>query len=1195
VRRAPGIDVNQLLVDGVSKRLRKALVAGCLGTVLVSPLAGRDQVSGSAESRFRIVRSLIDAGRWAQAEAEAESLLATLEGPQAATSPNIEQALDLLVEALLCNGRGAEPRTRELAERAIRSRETRVGPSHPTLASSRRNLGDVFIQSGEYQLARPEYETALRIRRTALGDNHPDVADDLDHLARVLAFIEKYDDALAASGEALAIKERTLDSTDIRLARSLDVRGLLLQRRGSYAASRPPLERALAVRERNATIHPETAVTLSLMGEQLRYEGNLVPSTQFTRRALAVAEETLRPDHPDIASYLRILAIPTIELGDLAGGRALRQRALAIAEKSLGSDHPEVAIQLNDLGLSLLRDGDYSAARAMLERAQHIYERRFGSDYIGVTTEVFNLAIVSNSLGDYREARRLFNRAITTWQRVNGPDYPYLALALSELATVLTEQGLDADATAAYQRALAIQERTLGKNHRDVARTLAQLSANLATRGRFDQALESASRALAILEQTGERETRRAAYVLTVTGTLRAELGEYDAARTSFDRALTILRQVVGPTHPDVADVQVPLAAALAGVRDTSGALADALAAERIGRDHLQLMLRSLPERQGLEYASSRPKGLDFALTLSAAGAGGEDTTRVVDSLIRSRGLVLDEMARRRHASADATRPDLAPSWAALVSARQRYANLVIRGGDEQHPDRFPALLEAARREKEDAERAFADKSVAFGRDLSHVESGLDEVYAALPANAALVSFVRYDRSVVEPAGPPPSTSTRSRAARSRKAVPSYLACVLRSEQPQPWVVPLGSASAIDALVARWHDETSPLSQGRLPAEAEPAYRSAGAALRRRTWDPLREYLTGASTVFVVPDGALNLVSFAALPVGEKRYLIETGPLIHYLSAERDLVPPDGTPKAGRGLLAVGGPAFNDGTVFVGPSRQGSPAVPARRDAARKPAGGSRSGAADGDCETLQSLRFPALDASRMEVRDVAQLWTDAPAEILENRLATERAFKREAPGHLVLHLATHGFFVGSDCVPSNGRSVAGTATGGTGRTTQSTQLGRSLQPALKMNPLVRSGLALAGANRRTSAGPDEDDGILTAEEVSALNLEGVEWAVLSACDTGLGEVKAGEGVFGLRRAFQVAGVRTVIMSLWSVDDDATRLWMRALYQSRLQQHLTTVESVRAASLTILRDRRARKQDTHPFYWAAFVAAGDWR
>jgi len=109
------------------------------------------------------------------------------------------------------------------------------------------------------------------------------------------------------------------------------------------------------------------------------------------------------------------------------------------------------------------------------------------------------------------------------------------------------------------------------------------------------------------------------------------------------------------------------------------------------------------------------------------------------------------------------------------------------------------------------------------------------------------------------------------------------------------------------------------------------------------------------------------------------------------------------------------------------------------------------------------------------------------------------------------------------------------------------------------------------------------------------LNLEGVEWAVLSACDTGLGEVRVGEGVFGLRRAFQVAGVRTVIMSLWSVEDQATLEWMRALYVDRLQKKLSTAEAVRDASLTVLRARRARGESTHPFYWGAFVAAGDWR
>src|SRR5262245_57374137 len=129
----------------------------------------------------------------------------------------------------------------------------------------------------------------------------------------------------------------------------------------------------------------------------------------------------------------------------------------------------------------------------------------------------------------------------------------------------------------------------------------------------------------------------------------------------------------------------------------------------------------------------------------------------------------------------------------------------------------------------------------------------------------------------------------------------------------------------------------------------------------------------------------------------------------------------------------------------------------------------------------------------------------------------------------------------------------------------------------------------------RTTRGAGADDGILTAEEVAGLNLQGTEWAVLSACDTGVGAITAGEGVFGLRRAFQIAGARTVIMSLWSVDDQATRAWMRALYRARFQRKLSTADALRAASLDVLRDRRARRLGTHPFYWAAFVGAGDWR
>jgi CHAT domain-containing protein len=190
-----------------------------------------------------------------------------------------------------------------------------------------------------------------------------------------------------------------------------------------------------------------------------------------------------------------------------------------------------------------------------------------------------------------------------------------------------------------------------------------------------------------------------------------------------------------------------------------------------------------------------------------------------------------------------------------------------------------------------------------------------------------------------------------------------------------------------------------------------------------------------------------------------------------------------------------------------------------------------------------------------------------------------------------VLHLATHGFFLGGAC-----ESALSSARGSNGpASTPAARLSDAPPPIAGENPLVLSGLALAGANHRSSAGEFEDDGILTAEEVASLDLSGVEWAVLSACETGVGDVRPGEGVFGLRRAFQIAGAHTLIMSLWSVDADATRSWMKALYEARLARHLGTAESVRAASLKLLNDRRAKKLSTHPFYWAGFVAAGDWR
>jgi CHAT domain-containing protein len=229
-----------------------------------------------------------------------------------------------------------------------------------------------------------------------------------------------------------------------------------------------------------------------------------------------------------------------------------------------------------------------------------------------------------------------------------------------------------------------------------------------------------------------------------------------------------------------------------------------------------------------------------------------------------------------------------------------------------------------------------------------------------------------------------------------------------------------------------------------------------------------------------------------------------------------------------------------------------------------------------GDARRRDANRGDAKRGDARRVPDAVQL---------EGVAASEAAFKAAAPGKRVLHLATHGFFLG-------GRCPSAAAAAGESRA-RAISSGDALPRVAGENPLLLSGLALAGANRRAAVAAGEEDGILTAEEIAGLDLRGVEIVVLSACDTGVGEVKAGEGVLGLRRAFAVAGVRTVIMSLWPVDDRTAPAWMRALYAARWARGLETAEAVRAADLELLGARREKGLSTHPYYWAGFIAAGD--
>jgi CHAT domain-containing protein len=281
-------------------------------------------------------------------------------------------------------------------------------------------------------------------------------------------------------------------------------------------------------------------------------------------------------------------------------------------------------------------------------------------------------------------------------------------------------------------------------------------------------------------------------------------------------------------------------------------------------------------------------------------------------------------------------------------------------------------------------------------------------------------------------------------------------------------------------------------------------------------------------------------------------------------------------PAEGHGLFAMGDPDF-EASIDARMKKSAEPLLATSTSAdAEYQTRNVRSG-----CGSLSDLKVEGLPYTRNEVDGVRHLWQGKgadSAEVLVGAKATEDAFKTQAPGKRVIHLATHGYYLTGQCAPQiASRHSIGSEEGFVGE-----------------NPLLQSGLLLAGCNLH-GAGCDSahcEDGILSASEVSGLDLTGTDLVVLSACETGLGEVKAGEGVYGLRRAFQMAGARTVISSLWPVPDQATADVMSQLYS---QSKKSLPERLRDLQLAQIKKLRLSGLSDHPYSWAAFIALGDWR
>jgi CHAT domain-containing protein len=528
--------------------------------------------------------------------------------------------------------------------------------------------------------------------------------------------------------------------------------------------------------------------------------------------------------------------------------------------------------------------------------------------------------------------------------------------------------------------------------------------------------------------------------------------------------------------------------------------------------------------------------------------------------------------------------PELKPLFQELELVSLRLSNLAFSVPDPKQRESWQRQTAELSDRKETLERDLATKSAAFRQQQALLQLTSDDVRKALPQKAALIDVLEYSQ-FSPPAGGKGELSGERR----------LVAFVVRHDQPIVQV-DMGPAAPIVETMAFWLDRInkgSATDSGRDRSAVE---------LRALVWQKLEPHLGGIDTVLVSPDGELGRLPFGALP-GKKAgtYLIEDLNIV-VVPVPRLLTlvhrPDSAKPLQNRAVI-VGDVAFDADPTS---NTKGSPVPTLMAEATH------RSALRFGD------ESFGPLLGTKQEINEIAALHAErfgaSQHKTIRGAAATENALRTEAPNCAYLHLATHGFFR-----PSDQRQEG----------VQPNRMSWSFEnqeQVVGVHPGLQCGLALAGANRKQVAGrpeqPAQDDGILTAIEVASVDLRDVELVTLSACETGLGKTAGGEGVLGLQRAFQIAGAKNVVASLWKVNDQATAALMRLFYHKLWAEKKSPAVALREAQLWILNNPdqiqtltvargpnfgkvvqladSGKKAEGHkrssPYLWAGFVIAG---
>ena len=988
------------------------------------------------------------------------------------------------------------------------------------------------------------YEIRIEELRDATGDDFAlHAARKLLQEGSKLLGAGKYDEALLYFEGALEIRESRLGPDHSDVSQAINGLATIHYYRGDYSKAAPLYQRALAIKEKSlGPEHPSVAASLNNLAIIYSDLDDYAKAEPLYQRALAIREKSLGPEHLDVAQSLNNLANLYRNLGDYERVEPLHQRALAIREKSLGPEHPNVAASLNNLANIYSDLGDYAKATPLHQRALAIREKSLGPEHRDVAASLNNLALIYGDLGDYAKAEPLQQRALAIREKSLGPENPDVAQSLNNLAFLYCKMGDSEKAEPLYQRALAVWEKSLGPEHPGVAASLNNLADLYYEKGLYAEAERLYLRALAIWEKALRLDHPMVENALNSLANLHRDQGDYVKAESFYQRALAVREKALGPEHPPyLADVLYGMAVLYAAKGDFAQAVTIQSRANSVGERNLARYLGVGSERQKLLYLALFSEQTDFTLSLHSRALPHDPQALdlAFTTLLRRKGRGLDVMADTIGALRRRAAPEDQALFDQLAEARSQLAVFMLKESGMDKPEVYRARLKSLEDRVEELESVLSARRPEFRAQLVT----LNAVQSALPAGSALVEFAIY--------------TPQDLRNNKNKLAPRYLAYLLTAQDGPKWT-DLGEAAPIDRAIISWRQALRDPRR----TDVKRLARVVDEKVMRPVLALAQSGLEETRRLLIAPDGLLNLVPFAALVDRQGRYLVE-GYSISYLTSGRDLLrSPVRMPN-------------NQDTVIVADPDYGAErnAIASRSRDVGLPAGPPQSA---GSKSNVAQVYFPPLKGTAGEARALKTILPQAT--VFTRERATEDALKQlHSPG--ILHVATHGFFLRDQEIRLVGARdlILDTAQ----------SVGPSNQPI--ENPLLRSGLALAGVNLRLGRADQGDDGVLTALEAAGLDLWGTKLVVLSACDTGVGEVRNGEGVFGLRRALSLAGSETQVMSLWPVSDLGARDLMTEYYKG-LRRGEGRGDGLRRVQLEMLKGKGRQ----HPFYWASFIQSGEW-